>query len=234
MADSNTSTTPNANADDQRQKKLFTFLKKISATGYTLNGYRPIMSEWQIDKKTIIDIIYNTTKAWIEDVDSVSLSIETDRDQKSGERYDRLVGYVWIPSNSRHLVDNSLKESNSLVKQSIYEISPKLKEYLAKFSKDKNQKPFGAETRSGRKNNRVKGVEIYPNRFLQVEFDEKGYEYGKIFGQEFKEECEIKIYIPPEFRKSRDPKYVVVQKKLKTRNAKSREELVPSKSYNIR
>lgn len=227
-------TTGNTNSNmDEQQKKLFKFLKKIGATGYTLNGYRPIMSEWQIDKKTVIDIIYNTTKAWIEDVDSVSLGLKFAKNPKTGERFDMLVGYVWIPSNSRHLVDNSLKNSNSLVKQSIYEISPKLKEYLAKFSKDKNQKPFGAETRSGRKNAKVKGVEICPNRFLQVEFDERGYEYGKLFGEEFKEECNIQIIIPSEFRKSRDPKYIIVQKSLRTRSAKTKEELVPSKSYNI-
>ena len=197
-------------------------LVKISATAYSISGYPPVGSQWKLTHDQICSIIKNHTKAWLDDVRDVTLDIN----HKNGALY----AYVWIPNDSKHITDTSLSSGNSAINRTMTKYSSQMKEYMEKFCAKDRRRIFKEE-----RNLPVCGLEVMIDKFMKIEFDESGYEYGQQFGEANKKKTTI--FLTCNYSKDDDGHfgkllYLQVDKSLKS--AYNSMAPRPKKSYNAR
>lgn len=164
-------------------------LAKAASTGYSVSGYLPVSSEWKLTESQIKDIIMKITKGYLDDAKAVSLMV----DHRSGAIY----AYVTIPANSKHITSHKLNNSDSAIKKTMKEFSPQMKEFMDKFCDKNNKRLF-----PGERDNSMFGIQVEIPKFMRIEFDENGYEYGKLIGDRFKRRTKIKLY--PNFLRPKD------------------------------
>lgn len=212
---------PNAplNLDEQKQKML----ARAGALPYTLHGYQSVSAEWDLTIDQIQEIITKITRGYLDDLQTVTIEV----DHRRGALY----AYVWIPKDSKNITDNSLKGGNSSVNRSMTQFSKQIREFMDKFCLKENKRLLPAGN-----DNTVKGIEVAIERFMKVEFDENGFEYGKLIGQNFKRKT--KLTLVPHFvdgdgdQRFGKLQYLEVSKRVKTnfdtKNPK------PRRSFNAR
>ena len=197
-------------------------LAKIASVGYSLSGFPPTKSEWELTENQICEIIKTHTKAYLEDVQDVTI----EHDRRNGALY----AFIWIPSESKHVCDHVLQNGNSAVSKTMKRYSPKLKEYMDKFcQKDRRR------TVSENGNLPLVGVEVMIERFLQIGFDEAGNGFGKLVGDAFRRRTQIRLKPIYDTRGNGGQfdklRFVRVSKSLKNRNAYTGKP-TPRKSFN--
>lgn len=180
MATGQTQQSQNSNAplnlDEQKQKML----ARLGALPYTLHGYQSVSAEWDLTIDQIQEIITKITKGYLEDLQTVTIEI----DHRRGALY----AYVWIPKDSKNITDNTLKSGNSSVSRSMISFSKNIREFMDKFCLKENKRLLPAGN-----DNTVKGIEVAIERFMKVEFDETGFEYGKQISQGFKRKTKLTL-----------------------------------------
>lgn len=185
MANNNANNNGQLNLTEEKQRML----AKAAATGYSISGYLPVSSEWKLTEAQIKDIIMRITRQYLDDAKTVTLMV----DHRSGAIY----AYVTIPANSKHVTSHKLNNSDSAIKRSMKEYSQQMKEFMNKFCEKNNQRLL-----PGERNNSVLGIQVEIPKFMRIEFDENGYEYGKQIGDRFKRRTKIKLY--PNFLRPKD------------------------------
>lgn len=217
---------------DEHKQSL---LARLGVYGYTLHGYMPTVCEWSLSPDQVADIIYKISKSYLDDIDSVSLGIK-----KVGKNNNIpvIAGYVWLPANSHHIINDELKIANGPVRKTFYEYSDKLTEYLEKFSENKNQRPFKGEYKKGSRRSldrSVIGIEVIADRFIQIEFDMKGVEYGKLIRQDFTKNLKVMIEPKIEYKNGEDEiTHVIIRKGHVQKEIRNKRDLRPNRSHNIR
>ena len=197
-------------------------LVKISGTSYSLSGYAPTKSGWELTAEQICNIIESHTKAWLPDVTDVTLDIN----HKTGSIY----AFVWIPSKSKNLCNNELNSGNSAINRTLQSFSPQLREFMDKFCAKGDKRIFGEDS-----NQPKSGMRVMIDRFMKLEFDESGYEFGKKFGDAYKKKTRIEL--TPHYSEGDNSRYgklnyLEVTKSVRNNfnTAKPR----PKRSYNAR
>lgn len=197
-------------------------LAKISVTGYSCNGYPPARGEWDLTPDQVRQIIKNHTKTFLTDVKDVTLEVN----HNTGSVY----GYVWLPNNSKHVCDTELNTQNAAINRTMTKYSSQLNEYMDKFCAKNKKRVVAAEG-----NVPMVGIEVLVDKFMRLEFDETGIQYGRLFGESNKRKTRITCSC--EFTKGDDGRYgklciIHVSKSLRTGyNSLSPR---PKKSYNAR
>lgn len=196
-------------------------LAKIAITGYSCNGYPPTTGEWDFTPEQIKQIVKSHTKTFISDVQDVTLEVN----HNTGSIY----CYVWLPNNSKHVCDTELTTNDAAVNKTLVKYSPQLNEYMDKFCAKNRKRIVGSEGTP------QVGIEVLIDRFMKLELDESGIQYGKLFGDAYRKKTKIKLI--PEFTKGDDGRYgklcfIHVKKSLRT----SYNYITPrpKKSYNAR
>lgn len=219
------STNPNGNGTNQPvnlDEQKIKMLCRIGALSYAVHGYQAVSSEWDLTVDQIKEIILKITKGYIDDVQTATVEI----DHRRGALY----AYVWIPKDSKNITDNSLKSGNSSVNRSMTQFSKNIKEFMDKFCLKENKRLLPAN------DNSLKGIEVAIERFMRVEFDENGFEYGKLIGQNYKRKA--KLTLVPHFvdgdgdQRFGKLQYLEVSKRVNT-SAAARDPK-PRKSFNAR
>ena len=197
-------------------------LVKIAPTAYSTSGFPPVASEWKLTYDQVCSIIKKHTKAWLDDVQDVTL----EHNRKNGALY----AYVWIPNNSSHICDTTLSGGNSAINRTMRKYSAPMKEYMEKFCAKDRRHVFSAEGSV-----QLSGLEIMLDKIMKIEFDESGYEYGRQFGENNKKKT--KVVLTCNYSKEDDGKfgkflYLQVDKSLKSSFSSITPR--PKKSYNAR
>ena len=192
----------------------------ISGTAYSISGYPPTTSTWELTADQITSIIKNHTKAWLDDVKDVTL----DYNPKTGS----LHAYVWIPKRSKHICDTELKANDSAINRTMTKYSKEMKEYLEKFCAKDRRRLVSEE-----KGMDLAGIEVLIENFMYIEFDINGYEYAKQFGDSYKKKTDMQLKV--QYDRVKDGRYekflyLTVEKKL--RSAFKTQTPKPKKSYN--
>lgn len=220
MAQTNGNAGATNNVVADLQKKV-DHLAKIAQTAYSVSGYAPSLSEWQFTREQIEDIIRNHAKDYLNDVTDATVEIS-----RNGE----LFAYVWIPSNSPHITNSELNNANSAIKSTLRRYSPQMKEFMDKFC-DKNAKRLLSPEDGGS----VRAIMVRIDKFMEVELDRNGYQFGKTFGDKYKRSLNIKMQA--HYHKESNGtlgrfKYLAVSKA--SRDNRGRRRPVPKKSHNVR
>ena len=210
------------NTNELLTKELQEQLIKIAPTAYSISGYAPTESSWKLTLDQICQIIKRQTKAYIPDVSDVTIDIN----HKSGSIY----AYVWLPKNSKFICNKELEGNDSAISKTMTKFSPEIKEYMDKFCLKENKRIFQEE-----KNLPLAGILVQIERFMKIEFDENGFEYGKLFGEKYKKRATISLTC--NFTKGDDNRfgkfsYLQVDKSLKGIGDVSAPK--PRRSYNAR
>ena len=158
----------------------------MSRTAYNNGGHPPHESKFIYTYDQMIEVIEKNARVWLDDL--TEATIEPTKDGK-------LAAYVWIPRNSKHIVDNSLKNSNSAINASVQSYSPQMKEFMDKFCEKKMKRLINPNERE---RSEIVGIEILLENLLCIEFDVTGYEFGKKFGDKYRKKTNIQII--PDFR----------------------------------
>ena len=170
-------------------------MNKLKATGaltYSMSSYAPCEAGWQLTKSQICDIIKNQTKAFLDDVQTVTLEIN----HKSG----MISAFVWIPRNSRHICNNDLKGNNSAINRSMTRYSSEIKEYMKKFCLDGDARIVQEEDGMP-----LAGIRVAIDRFMKIEFDENGNQYAEKYGT--KNQKKARIELTCNFKKGDDGRF---------------------------
>lgn len=178
----------NVNLTPQLQEQLV----KIAGTVYSVNGYAPSKSGWDLTPDQICSIIKHWTRGYLKDVSDVTLDIN----HKTGAIY----AFVWIPSNSNHICNRELEGNNSAINRSLTKFSSELKEFMDKFCSKEDRRIISEE-----RNLPLAGIRVQIDRFIKLEFDENSYEFGKLFGEKYKRKTKIKLTC--NFQKATDGKF---------------------------
>lgn len=203
---------------EEMQKRLV----KTSATNFSVHGYVPNATEWKLTPDQIRDIIKTHASATLDDIADVTLEIN----HKSGA----ISAFVWIPRDSKHLVNNELKNSNSAIKRSLTRYSQQLKEFIDKFCEKDDKRLYQEE---GGLN--IVGIRVRVDIFMKLEFDESGNQYAKVFGDENRKKTFITLtsnYSRAEDGRFGKLNYIQVKKELKNRYSSTTPR--PRRSYNSR
>lgn len=195
-------------------------LAKIASVGYTVSGYPPTMSGWDLTEGQVCDIIKEHAKSYLDDITDVTL----EWNKRNGAIY----AYVWLPKDSKHICDRGLQNGNSAINKKLNRLSQQMKEFMEKFCQKDRRRTLPESS-----NLPLVGVEVDVGKFLQLQFDEHGTAYGKLVGDQFRRNTNIRV--KPMFTKGRDNQfeklsYIRVTKSLKTRGAGGRPQ--PKRSYN--
>lgn len=178
-------------------------LARIASMSYTMGNYLPQEVIWTFNASTIIKIVEEKVRSHnIEDFYEITLGRApfTYQDTETGEnRTDKIpAAFIWLPRNSDHLVDKRLQNTNSYIKTPIPSYSDTLKKFAATFGvggKLKHVSGQGVGLEDGKRTTGKRGDAIVTDlmRFMAVELDINGTEYGKLFGNEFKERLVMQL-----------------------------------------
>lgn len=144
-------------------------LIRMAATSHNLWGLPPSASEWTLTENQIIDIVKQQASAFLDDISYVTT--------QGNPRTDMIETYVWVPSNSHNIVDNSLKNNGSVITKSMRVYSKEMKEFMDKYCYPNEKRLFSDDLRSPNS-----GVKVNLEVALKIFFDEKGQNYEKVFG----------------------------------------------------
>lgn len=144
-------------------------LIRMAATSHNLWGLPPSASEWTLTESQLRDIIKMQATAYLDDI--------TDITMEGNPRSGMIDTYVWIPSNSHHVVDNSLKSNGSIIAKPMRVYSKEMKEFMDKYCFKNEKRLFNDENRSAKS-----GVRINLETVLKIFFDERGQNYEKVLG----------------------------------------------------
>ena len=197
-------------------------LKKIAGTAYSINGFAPTESGWKLTADQICQIIKTWTKDYLSDLSDVTIDVN----HKTGAIY----AYVWIPRQSKNICNNELNSGNSAINRTMLKYSKELKEYMDKFCAKEDRRIFSEE-----RNLPLAGIRVQIDRFMKLEFDENGNEYGKQFGEKFKRKTRIELTC--NFAKGDDGRFGKLQFLQVTKSVRNNFATLaprPKKSYNAR
>lgn len=195
-------------------------LIKISGTAYSISGYPPTESGWKFTEKQICDIIQEHTKAWLPDVQNVSL----DHNPKTGALY----AYVWLPKNSKHVTNTELQSDKSAINRPMKKYSPQLKEFMEKFCEKSKRRTLQEQS-----NLPYVAIEVLIENFMKIELDENGFKFGQSFGEKYKRKT--RITLTADFVKTDDNRFGrlnFIQATKSTKVSFSTLSLKPKRSYN--
>lgn len=204
------------------QNVAFERLKATGSLSYSQSGYAPCKAEWELTPEQIIDIVKKQSKAFIDDIDTVTLDINN--------RNGFIAAFVWLPKNSRHICNNDLKSSNSAISRSMTRYSEDIKEFMSKFCYQNEKRVISADEGVP-----LVGIRVAIERFMRIEFDESGSQYAQKYGTKNQRKAELTL--TSIFDKGDDGRfgklqYIVVSKKLKNRFSGYKPR--PKKSFNAR
>lgn len=200
----------------------FDRLKAVGGLTYSQNGYAPCKAEWELTPEQVIDIIKKQAKAFLDDVDQVTLDINY--------RNGHIAAFVWIPKASRHVCNNDLKNSNSAINRSMIRYSKEIKEFFDKFCFENEKRVISADDGVP-----LVGIRVAIEKFMKIEFDENGTQYAEKYGT--KNQRKTDLVLTSYFGKGDDGRfgkllYITVGKKL--RNRFSGYAPKPKRSFNAR
>lgn len=193
------------NLNEEKQRCL----ARIGVLGYTLGNYLPQECTWRIGKRETIEIIARHSQPYLDDIVDITLYgvKQSAMINNHKETVTLPAVYIWLPKKSHNLVDQNLKNLDTAIPIPSNSPSEKLQEYAKKFGENGKLNLIGGKkvnydyenerNMSQNLNDRV-GFAVTLDRFLQMEFDSNNYEYGKMFGNEFKRKTDIRVV--PEFR----------------------------------
>lgn len=178
-------------------------LARTASMSYTMGNYLPQEVIWTFNKETIIKIVEKTTLTHgIDEIDSVTLGRApfTYHDNETGEnRTDKIpVAFIWFKPNSKHLVDKRLQNTNSFIKTPLRRYSDELKKFASIYGvggKLNHINGYNTGIENGKRSTGKKGDAIVTDlmKFMAVELDINGVEFGKQFGNEFKERLVMRL-----------------------------------------
>lgn len=157
--------TQNSVLTDELKQQLI----RMAATSHNLWGLPPSASEWTLTESQIRDIVKQQASAFLDDITDITL--------QGNVRTGMIETYVWIPSNSHNVVDNSLKNNGSVIAKPMRVYSKEMKEFMDKYCYKNEKRLFSDEKRSPKS-----GVKINLETVLKIFFDERGQNYEQVFG----------------------------------------------------
>lgn len=212
----------NRNENTRNEASDVARLKAVGSLSFSQSGYAPSKTEWELTPDQVIDIVKKQSKAFIDDVDQVTLDVN----YHNG----RISAFVWIPKNSRHVCNNELRNSNSAINRSMTRYSKEIKEFMDKFCFENEKRIISADEGVP-----LVGVRVAIERFMKIEFDENGIQYAERYGTKNQRKSIITLtgyYAKGDEGRFGKLQYIVVSKRLKTRFSGYNPK--PKRSYNAR
>jgi len=169
MAEQNTTSTPTGGQQNNGlSKEIIEQLKKMAVTAHNLWGLPPCASEWILTADQIKKIVRQQAEAFLDDIKYITL--------EGNSRSGAIDVYVWVPKNSRNVMDNTLKESGSAISKPMRRFSSKMKEFMGKYC-NKNEQRLITDANGGPN----VGIKIQCDTALKIFFDENGTNYQKVY-----------------------------------------------------
>lgn len=208
------------NLDAEKQR----LLAGIANLSYNADGLEPTEVKWCVTLDQMRKIVTLVTKPYLDDLLSVY--------HKINERNGSMDWYVWIPSDSKHITSNELRNDQSAIKRSMTKFDGQIKEFMDKYAIEKKMIP--SRRIPGARD--AKGVHINLEKICATFFDEAGVQYGKIVGNEFRRKSRVEttsVYGKDRDRSGGPGKllYIEVVKKA-SHNRFASEDYQPARSFN--
>lgn len=197
-------------------------LVQMAPTSYSISGHPPVSSSWMYTPDAVCDIIRTHTLPLLKDLSDVTLEVN----HKTGAVY----AYVWLPNNSKNICDNELNSGHSAINRTMTKFSPALKEFMEKFCEKDKRRIFREEG-----NLPLAGIEVRIDKFMEIELDVNGFQFGKLFGDAFKKKTKIDLIC--DFTKGDDGRYgklTYIRATKSLRNRLRRATPKPRRSFNAR
>lgn len=208
------------NLDAEKQR----LLAGIANLSYNVDGLEPSEVKWCVTLDQMRNIVTAVTKPYLDDLLSVYHRIN--------EHNGSMDWYVWIPSDSKHITSNELRNDQSAIKRSMTKYDNQIKEFMDKYAIEKKLIP--SRRIPGARD--AKGVHINLEKICATFFDEAGVQYGKIVGNEYRRKSRIEttcVYRDEGRGSNRPGKLMYIEvAKMATQNKFASQDYQPARSFN--
>jgi len=163
-------------------------LEKFASLTYNPAGFLPSTAVFRLTLAQLKPVVLQCVKDFLSD--AVNVTFITNG--KTGE----VATFVWIPSDSKHLRDESTLNERSAIKVPLTRYSSDLKEFMERFCYNDNKRVISEENGM-----HLAGIQIDLARIMKILFDERGNTFNKTFGGP---RVQTNIKLIPNYEKGRD------------------------------
>lgn len=153
-------------------------LVDLTCLAVTTTGRRPSSVSWELTIDQIIEETSNLVKSLISQVTEVTIEVN----QRTGN----IMAFAWLPANSDHLIDTSMR---NYVGKSIPSFSKEVKELIEKFSPRETKSVIPPQKGTG---NNLSAIPLDLRKVLSVLMDESGNYCKSQYGVGVKSRLELR------------------------------------------
>lgn len=194
-------------------------LVQLAALAVTPSGLAPSSMTWELTEDQVCSKVKDLLVDLVPDIKEVT--VETGRHDEPPQ------GFAWLPSNSAHVVDTSMK--SSALNKSIHSYSKELKELIDKYS-PKDCKRLIADANPG---THLVGIPIDLQKAFRVIFDVDGIYAKNTYGSinQVKSKLSLSAVYHPGDGNEKFGKLMYIEI-VKSTSIRSRKKPRPTKSFN--